>query len=442
MSFIDVARIVAKAGSGGDGCLSFRREKYIEFGGPHGGDGGNGGDIILLADANLSTLMDLNRNPHLRAEDGSNGKSWNKTGASAPPLVVRVPTGTVVYKENVPIADLVQVGDQIVIAKGGRGGYGNLHFKTHSNTAPRIAEKGQPGEENEIHLELKLIADIGLVGFPNAGKSSLLARVSNARPKVAAYPFTTLSPHLGLVQHKGKSFVMADIPGLIEGAHSGKGLGGDFLRHIDRTRLLIHLIDPLGYGKFDPLSGIKIIEAELKAFSVSLSSKPRLLAVTKMDLPEGPEVLKKVQARYRGRKIYGISSATGEGISELLDVLIQELAKIPREAPDLEPLVPRIRSERVEPGFRVARESSGVFLVTGKNIERIAVMSNMGQPESVERFQRLMKRIGVEKSLKRLGIQEGDMVKIGAVQLEWADKELPTRKPRPGYKKTHRRKRA
>jgi GTP-binding protein len=418
MNLIDVAHVFAKAGSGGDGCLSFRREKYIEFGGPHGGDGGNGADIILVADANLSTLMDLTRNPHLRAGDGGHGKGWNKTGASAPPLIVRVPTGTLVYKDSVPLADLVKDGDQIIIAKGGRGGHGNLFFKTHSNTAPRIAEKGEPGEEAEIQLELKLIADVGLVGLPNAGKSSLLTRVSNARPKVADYPFTTLDPHLGLVRHKGRNFVMADLPGLIEGAHSGKGLGGDFLRHIERTRLLVHLIDPLGYGKYDPLGGIKAIENELKAFSVSLATKPKVLAVSKMDLPEGEKVLKQIRGRFRSRKVFGISNATGEGLPALLDHLIRELDRIPRKIVGPERL-PRVREERVQAGFEVSRAGSGVFLVTGKSVERMAAMSNMGQPESVERFQKTMKRIGVDKSLKRLGIQEGDTVRIGPIQLEW-----------------------
>ena len=407
LNFLDVAKVFAKAGTGGDG--------------------GKGGDIVLVADNNLSTLMDVSRNPHLRAGDGNNGKGSMKTGADAADLVVRVPIGTVIYRNSVPLADLVKAGDRITVAKGGRGGHGNLWFKTHKNTAPRIAEKGEPGEEAEIQLELKLIADVGLAGFPNAGKSSLLSRVSNARPKVADYPFTTLNPHLGVVHHKERSFVMADIPGLIEGAHAGKGLGDDFLRHIERTRVLVQLIDPMGFGRFDPVAGVKAIEDEIKKFSPDLATKPRALVVNKMDLPEGEAALKKIKARYRTRKVFAISAATGEGVSKLLDFLISELAKTPK---DEGPVVPEgrvgVRVEKVEPGFRAERVAHGEFRVTGKNIERMAAMCNMGQWESVERFQRTMKRIGVDKALKRLGVHEGDTVHIGPVQLEWAETIVKT----------------
>ncbi|MBI3550226.1 MAG: GTPase ObgE [Elusimicrobia bacterium] len=425
MSFVDKVRIHCKAGAGGDGCLSFRREKYIEFGGPDGGDGGKGGDIVLLSDRNCNTLLDFTYSPHLIAKSGENGKGSQKTGAGASDMVVRVPVGTVVFKNGAFLADLDKDGEQVLIANGGRGGRGNLSFKTHRNTAPRIAERGEPGEESEVDLELKLIADIGLVGFPNAGKSSLLARLSNARPKVAAYPFTTLTPHLGQVKHKEVAFVMADIPGLIEGAHRGKGLGDEFLKHVERTRLLVHLVDPMGFGAVKPVDGVRTIENEIKSFSHILASKPRVLVVSKTDLPEGPEILKKVKTRYRARKVFGISSATGDGLDKLLDFLVRELARLPKDDPErgagTRTKKPEREVVRVKRSFEVFREKSGVYRVVGDDVERLATMTNFVQPEAVERLQNIMKRIGVDKFLKRAGIREGDMVRIGSVELEWSE---------------------
>lgn len=424
MSFVDKVRVHCRAGSGGDGCLSFRREKFIEFGGPDGGDGGKGGDIYILSDRNVSTLLDFTYSPHLIALSGENGKGSQKTGAGAPDMVVKVPTGTVVYKNSVLIADMSQDGQKILVARGGRGGRGNLSFKTHRNTAPRIAEKGEIGEESEVDLELKLIADVGLVGFPNAGKSSLLARLSNARPKVADYPFTTLSPNLGQVKHKDVAFVLADIPGLIEGAHRGKGLGDEFLRHVERTRLLVHLVDPMGFGDAKAVDGVRVIEKELKAFSHLLASKPRVLVVSKMDLPEGPAVLKKLKTKYKARKVFAISSATGEGVDKLLDQLVTQLSRLPRETADAGTAgagrVPR-EVVRVRRSFEVSRESSGVYRVRGEDVERLASMTNFGQPEAVERLQNIMKRIGVDKTLKKAGVREGDMVRIGKIEMEWGE---------------------
>jgi len=428
MSFVDTMRVQCRAGSGGDGCLSFRREKYVEFGGPDGGDGGKGGDVILVADGNLSTLMDLARHPHLTAEDGGNGKGSNKTGAGAEDLVVRVPVGTLVYDQGRLVADLARPGDRIIAARGGRGGRGNLSFKTHKNTAPRIAEKGEPGREVVLRLELKLLADVGLVGFPNAGKSSLLSRVSNARPKVAPYPFTTLSPHLGLVNHKGASFVLADIPGLIEGAYQGKGLGDEFLRHIERTRLLVHLIDPMGYGDCKPERSVGVIESELRRFSKSLAARPRALVVTKTDLPEAAGVLKRIKARFRRRRIFGVSSVSGNGVSELLDYVVGELSRMPKDPVTFQP-PSRNGLAKVHKGFEVLREPDGLYRVAGGFVERMIAMANFAQPETVERIQKAMKRIGLDKALVRAGVRPGDTVRIGRMELEW----------RPAVKRMHAR---
>jgi len=430
MSFVDKVRIFAKSGRGGDGCLAFLREKYRAFGGPNGGDGGKGGDVVLIADANVGTLLDLTFKPHLSAAPGGNGKGSSKTGASARDTLVRVPVGTVVFRDGRLLADLSRPGDRVVAAQGGRGGRGNESFKNRRNTAPRLKEKGEPGEEAVLDLELKLIADVGLVGFPNAGKSTLLSRLSNARPKVADYPFTTLAPHLGLVAHKERSFVLADLPGLIEGAHSGKGLGHEFLRHVERTRVLVHMIDPLGFKGTSPADGIRKIEGELKEYSRVLAKKPRVLAINKADLPESAEVVRKIRARYRKRKLFVVSAVSGEGVSELVDAVLAELERNPRE---LMTFIPEDGREiRVERGFAVRRLAPGVFQVRGRFVERAAAMSDMSLVESVYRLQSTLKRIGVEKELKAAGVRDGDMVRIGSLELEWSDSPIkaPPRLPR------------
>lgn len=435
MRFIDRVRIEARGGNGGNGCLSFLHEKYREFGGPDGGDGGRGGAVVLEADANLSTLLDVSYRPHLEAKPGGNGKSSTKTGHSADDFVMRVPVGTVVLKDGVAVADLSTPGQRYVAARGGRGGRGNHSFKHHDNTAPRLYERGQPGEVVELDLELKLIADVGLAGFPNAGKSTLLTRVSNARPKVAAYPFTTLSPHLGIVSHKGRDFVMADVPGLIEGASEGKGLGDDFLRHVERTRVLLHLVDPAGFKGAGPIEGVKVIEAELKAYSRLLGDKPKLLVVSKADLPEAAEVARRLKARYRSRKVYLISGATGEGVSALLDAVLAELAHAPRQAL----LFAKEGADRhkVTKGFTIAAAGEGVFRVSGSFVERAAAMTDISLEEPLARLQRVFKRIGLDKALRQAGIVPGDTVAIGPIELVWADK-APER-PREGRNRKPRR---
>jgi len=391
----------------------------MEFGGPNGADGGKGGDVYLEAAAGLTTLLDAANRPHVDGRAGSHGKGGFKKGDSGDDVVVRVPAGTVVYKDGALAADLRRPGQRCLAAAGGRGGRGNASFKTRLNSAPRLCEKGAPGERVTLDLELKLIADVGLVGFPNAGKSSLLARVSAARPKVADYPFTTLSPNLGVVAHKGASFVVADIPGLIEGAHAGKGLGAEFLRHVERTRVLVHLIDPAGFASHGPLEGVGVVEGELKSFSRRLAEKTRLLAVNKLDLPGASEVFRRVKAR-RPRRTFGISAATGQGVSALLDRLLLELSRSPASG-DGEDVALAARRVRVAPGFAVSPLGGGRFRLTGAFVERAAAMLDETLPEAVDRFQRALKRIGVDRALKRAGIRDGDSVGCGEFEFEWSD---------------------
>ncbi|HAM35268.1 MAG TPA: GTPase ObgE [Elusimicrobia bacterium] len=434
MDFIDKIRIFVAGGAGGNGCLSFHREKFIEFGGPNGGDGGRGGDVWLEADQHRTTLLDLSRRPHIRGRDGCAGKGDAKTGESGQETVIYVPAGTVVYKGERLLADLAAPGQRVLAAAGGRGGRGNLSFKTQHRTAPRLCEKGEPGEKATLTVELKLLADVGFVGFPNAGKSSLLARLSNARPKVADYPFTTLSPNLGVVEHKGESFVAADIPGLIAGAHAGKGLGTDFLRHIERTRVIVHLVDPAGYGGRDPAAGIKDIESELKSFSPQLLSKPRVLAVNKMDLPGSREVFKRIRARYP-RRAFAISAATGEGVGALLDRLILELSRRPPVPLVFGSAQDESRAVRVDAGFQVRSLGGGRFELDGRFVRRAAAMLEASLPEAVERFQQALKRIGVDRALKHAGIKDGDLVRCGEFEFEWSD---AARRPLPRLKRDRR----
>lgn len=431
MNFIDKTRLFVRAGDGGDGCLSFRREKYVEFGGPDGGDGGRGGDVWLEASPRLTTLLEVSRHPHVTAKNGGNGKGSNKTGANGAAAVVFVPVGTAVYQDGVLVADLSSPRQRYRAAEGGRGGRGNLSFKSRFNTAPRLYEKGAPGQRAVLDLELKLLADVGLVGLPNAGKSSLISVISAARPKVADYPFTTLVPSLGVVSHKGVSFVAADIPGLIEGAARGKGLGHEFLRHVERTRVLVHLIDPFGFGGKDPVAGIKTIEDELRAFGRRLADKPRILVVNKLDLPAAEQALKKLERRLRSRQFLAISVATGAGISQLLDRVIEELARRPIEPPA--PAAAGERQVKIEEGFRVKRLGGGVFELKGRFVERASAMLASEMPEAVGRFQRTLKRIGVDRALRKAGARQGDEVRCGGASFEWSQepyRELPRLKRR------------
>lgn len=417
MSFIDEARIYATGGRGGNGCLSFRREKYIAYGGPNGGSGGHGGDVWLVADPNLFTLLDLTYRPHYKAEDGGNGEGSDKSGKNGKDLTLLVPCGTVVKCASRILADMVKPGQKFMVAKGGRGGRGNAAFKTSRNTTPRIAEKGEPGQPMELDLELKVIADVGLVGSPNAGKSTVLSRVTKANPKIADYPFTTLSPNLGVSQHKGKSFMVADIPGLIEGAHDGKGLGVDFLRHIERTRILVHLVDVTGYGGHTAAEDFRIIQNELRAYSKILAQKPTIVAVNKMDLTDSEPLFRALKKSLKGKKIFSISAATGQGLNEVLDAVVETLSQ-PQPAPPPSPEA--TQDFVVEPEFTI-QQQNGVTVVTGAKPERMVAMTHFEQEESVRRILNIFKAMGLDRALKKNGVQNGDPVRIGKFEFTFTD---------------------
>lgn len=421
MNFIDKVKVYVAAGDGGDGCLSFKHEKYMEWGGPNGGDGGRGGDVWFAAASRLTTLMDLHFRPHVTAGRGGHGKGSHKHGHKGDDVEIPVPVGTLIYRDGMLVADLHKEGQRWRAGEGGRGGRGNWSFKTRLNNAPRLAEKGGPGERITLDMELKLLADVGLVGYPNAGKSSFVSRVSNARPKIANYPFTTLSPNLGVAYHKHVSFVVADLPGLIEGAADGKGLGVKFLKHTERCRLLIHLIDPAGYMGEAPEAGIKTIEKELKKFSPKLATKQKLLVLNKTDLPESAEVLKKLKKKHKG--ILAISVATGDGVDVLLDKIIAELAKHDGPIHFAEKTVDD-SIHKVEQGFTVENQGGGSFILRGKFVERASAMLDVALPEAINRYQHTLKRIGVDRALKKAGVQNGDRVRCGEFEFEWSNAPL------------------
>ncbi|MDR0292374.1 MAG: GTPase ObgE [Elusimicrobium sp.] len=437
MSFLDRVKIYVKAGKGGDGCLSFRREKFIEFGGPNGGSGGKGGDVYIKTDRNLTTLLELAYNPHIEAQDGGKGGSYNKTGAGGEDKIIYVPCGTIIRKDGAVLADLTENGRQVLVARGGRGGRGNQSFKSHSNTAPHISEIGQPGEDVTLHLELKVLADLGLIGFPNAGKSTFLAKISAARPKIADYPFTTLNPNLGIAMHKKVSFAAADIPGIIEGASEGKGLGHQFLKHIERTRVLLQLVDPLGFKDSSAIDSVKVIENELKVFNRELAKKPRIIAVNKADLPVAKEVYRKIARKYKTRKVFLISAATGEGVSKVLDEIVRVIKSAP--APAAETAKSSVVVHGVEPLFRIAPLGDGRFQIYGRKIEDMVNMTHFNQEEGVIRLRKTFKKIGLEKALVKKGIQPGDVIVVGAKEFEWSgtefDNELVENPDFAGYKR-------
>ena len=419
--FFDVAKIYVKGGDGGNGCVAMRREKYVPMGGPWGGDGGRGGNIIFRVEEGLRTLVDFRYKRHYKADRGRHGEGKNMYGASGDDLIVRVPAGTLVKDDDTGeiIADLVKNGQEVVVARGGRGGRGNAHFATHDHKAPKMAEKGEPGAERWLILELKLLADVGLVGFPNAGKSSLISRVSAAKPKIADYPFTTITPNLGVVRvDEGRSFVMADIPGLIEGAHTGAGLGHDFLKHIERTRLLIHVLDTAGSEGRDPVADFQATKRELSLYNPILGTMPQVIAANKMDLPESAENLHRLEEAYGDKyEIFPVSAATGDGLDKLIYRVADLIDQIPVKEPESIP-VPVVH--RAEPRFSVYREE-GIYFVKGKEIERHVAMTDMENDEALERLQWIIKRMGIEDGLKSAGIKEGDTVRIGKFEFEYIE---------------------
>jgi GTP-binding protein len=417
--FFDEAKIYVKAGDGGNGCVSFRREKYVPLGGPEGGDGGKGGDVYLVANPHLNTLVHFKRRIHFKAQRGGHGKGKKQKGRQGDDLLIEVPPGTVIRDAETGefIAELIEEGQKALVARGGQGGRGNAAFATPTNQAPRIAERGEPGQERWLYLELKLIADVGIVGVPNAGKSTLLAAVSAARPKIADYPFTTLEPHLGVVTLDDyTSFVMADIPGLIEGAHAGAGLGHEFLRHIERTRVIIHLLDG---ASADPLSDYESINEELALFDPKLARKPQLVVLNKMDLPQAqalwPSIKKAMEAQ--GQKAMSISAVTGQGVKEMLRSVADMLESLPKEEP-VTTEVKVFRPVEEEKAFIITWEDDA-WRVRGTGIERVAAMTNWDLDEAVQRFQRIVEAMGLKAALKEAGVQPGDTVRIGKVELEW-----------------------
>lgn len=419
--FIDETVIYVRSGKGGDGAIHFRREKYVPRGGPDGGDGGKGGDVILEVKSSLNTLSSFRHNARYSANDGKPGGGNNKSGKSANALIIHIPPGTVVYDDTNReiLGDLTQPGQRLTICKGGRGGRGNTHFKSSRRQVPRIAEKGEPGEEKTLRLELKLIADIGIIGVPNAGKSTLLSALTNAQPKIAPYPFTTIEPNLGVADvDDHTTVVLADIPGLIEGAHKGAGLGHDFLRHILRTRILIHLLDGLSS---DPLADFNQINVELALFDPNLAQKPQLVVLNKIDQTEVQARWSKIQKemKKRGYEVMCISALTREGVQELLHKAAGKLA----ETPTIEESVsmPVYRPEADPRDFKIGREDDGGWRLSGKAIERAAAMTYWDHDASVRRFQKIIEKLGVDEALHKAGIKEGSTVHIGEYELEWQD---------------------
>jgi GTPase len=427
----DQVTITVRSGNGGNGSAAFRREKYVPRGGPSGGDGGRGGHIYLVADPQLNTLLPFRYKKKFTAANGGHGNKNNQQGHQGSDLEVPVPPGTLVRATidgETYMIDLERPGQRLLAAHGGKGGLGNIHFTSSTRQAPRIAELGEPGEELELELELKLIADVGLVGFPNAGKSTLLSIISAARPKIANYPFTTLQPNLGLVEVGYERFVVADIPGLIEGAHRGVGLGFDFLRHVERTRLLLHVIDTAGVDGRDPLEDYHQINAELRQYQPELAQRPQLVLLNKLDLPMAQENLERLQRELPvpAENCFTISAATRQGIDRVLGRVVEELRTLP--APMREPAEPNEPAltwpvPEVDPNLFTIEQDEAGWRVRGRKIERLLAMTNFNQPESLDRVQRVLRASGISEALAEAGVQDGDMVSIGNAELTWSETE-------------------
>ncbi|HNT77954.1 MAG TPA: GTPase ObgE [Anaerolineae bacterium] len=424
--FFDQVRIYVKAGDGGNGAVAFRREKYIPYGGPSGGDGGKGGDVVLVATHHLNTLYGFARKREFEAANGISGRNKNRHGAGGADLEIQVPPGTLVMDDKTGeiLADLTEHDQRAVIAKGGRGGRGNARFASPTNQTPRIAENGDPGEARWLRLELKLLADVGVVGKPNAGKSTLLSVVTAATPEIGPYPFTTLQPNLGVVALSlDETFVMADLPGLIEGASEGKGLGLDFLRHIERTRLVIHLLDG---ASLDPLEDFETINAELAAFGHGLESKPQIVVINKLDVPGVRDILPELRAHFAAKgytmPLLAISAMTREGTTELMRKVYQTLQTAP--LPELQQYVPVMRPLTFEDAsFTVERLSNNVWEVRGGKIERAVQRTQLGWDDALLRLHGYLERQGVLDALRKAGVQEGDTVRIGEYELEWRTRD-------------------
>ena len=423
--FIDIAKISVKAGKGGNGCVAFRREKYEPMGGPSGGDGGDGGSIILVADEGLRTLMDFRYKRHYQAENGEDGRNKKQFGADGKDLILRVPTGTLVKDEEtgIVLADLKENGQKYVCAKGGKGGKGNTRFKNSIRRTPRFAEPGTKGQDREILLELKLIADVGLIGFPNVGKSTILASITSAKPKIANYHFTTLKPNLGVVSiGEGHSYVLADIPGLIEGASEGAGLGHEFLRHVERTRLLLHVIDASGQEDRDPIEDFYKINDELKQYSDKLSDKEQIIVLNKMDLPQAQDNLDKIKAEFKDKyEIFEVSAATGKGLDELKKYAYEKLLQIEEEIKFVdEELVDDFLDKKEKDTIVVTKEDD-YYLASGDFLERLVYSTNFDDFESFSHFQKVLIDKGVIDKLREIGANEGDLISVCGVEFDFVE---------------------
>jgi GTP-binding protein len=419
---IDEASIFVRAGNGGNGVVSFRREAHVPRGGPDGGNGGKGGNVYLMADPKINTLFYFQHHQRFEAPNGGHGSGQNRTGAQGDDVVIPVPVGTVAHRaeDGSVLADLTEPNQRVLVARGGRPGRGNRVFRSPTNQAPRIAENGEPGEVLQIRLEMKMMADVGLVGVPNAGKSTLLSRVSAARPKIADYPFTTLEPMLGVVVVGDRDMVLADIPGLIEGAHTGVGLGHTFLRHIERTRVLIHLINGLSP---DPLGDYDAINQELELFNPALRDKPQIVVLNKIDMPEVKVLWPKVARGLRERGVeepMAVSALTGEGLNQLMGRAIEVVSETALPPPVEVDAVPVITPED-ERNFTIYQDADGAYRVRGRRIERIVAMTKWDYYDAVMRFQRIMEALGITEALRAAGIEEGDYVRIGDKELEWSE---------------------
>ncbi len=420
--FIDETNIKVIAGSGGDGCTAFRREKYVEMGGPFGGNGGKGSDIIFKVDTGLHTLVDLRYMKTIKGKKGENGSGKNMDGKSADDIIIKVPQGTVVsdFDTGLIIADLKEKDDMVVVAKGGRGGRGNTAFKTLANPAPNFSENGEPGEERILKVELKLLADVGLVGLPSVGKSTFLSKVSKATPKIADYHFTTLSPNLGVVKTvDNRSFVMADLPGLIEGASQGVGLGDKFLRHIERTKVIAHIIDMSGLEGRDPFVDYQVINKELENFSPKLLKKPMVVIANKMDMPEAKKNLEEFKKKVNV-EVYPISAITSSNLNEVLIKLADLVDKEPNtplydEETYLSHVLYKFEEEKP---FTIEKEND-TYIIRGKNVEKMFRMTNFQSDEGIERFIRQLRKLGIDEELEKMGIEEGSIVKILDYEFEY-----------------------
>lgn len=421
--FIDEVKLELIAGTGGDGCLAFRREKYVEMGGPFGGNGGKGADIIFKVDEGLNTLIDLRYQKQIKGKKGENGQGKGMHGRGAEDVIIKVPLGTVITDLDTGfiLADLTTKDDEVIICKGGRGGRGNIAFATRSNPAPNFAENGEPGEERNVKIELKLLADVGLVGLPSVGKSTIISKISAAKPKIAAYHFTTLKPNLGVVKSKKSSFVVADLPGLIEGASNGDGLGDQFLKHIERTRVIAHVIDMGGTEGRDPYDDYVIINKELESFNPKILEKPQIIVANKMDMPDAEENLSKFKEKVNA-EIYPIKAITNEGLSEVIEVLAEKLDKIEKQ-----PLYEEEKFEshvlykfREEKPFTITNDN-GTWVVRGEKVEKLLKMTKFNTDDAANRFANKLRKFGVDDKLRELGAEAGDTVRILDFEFEYEE---------------------